>query len=105
MGGALVLVVQVVGVLPDVESEDGLEAVGYGIIGVGVLSDGQLAHLVGLEPDPAGAKEGGAFRFEVSFEGVEGAPLLDNLSKKRRFFAALRMTGIRSELTKIEVVI
>ena len=105
MGSTLVLIVKVVGVLPDVEGQYRSEAVGDGVIGVGVLNDGEGALCVSLEPDPAGAKEGGAFCLELSFEGVEGAPLLDNLSKKRRFFAALRMTGIRSELTKIEVVI
>jgi len=37
MGGAVVLVVQVVGVLPDVEGEEGSETMGYGVIGAGVL--------------------------------------------------------------------
>lgn len=60
MGSALVLVIQIIGVLPDVEGKEGAEAVGYGIIGVGVLGDAQLPCLVGLEPDPAGAEEGGA---------------------------------------------
>ena len=40
MSSALVLVVEVVSVLPDVEGEDGLEAVGYGVVGVAVLSNG-----------------------------------------------------------------
>ena len=37
--GTAVLVVQVIRVLPDVEGEDGLEAVRYGIVRVGVLPD------------------------------------------------------------------
>lgn len=76
MGGALVLVVEVVGVLPDVEGEEGFEVVSDGVVGVGVLGDGEGAFCIGLEPDPAGAKEGGAFGFELSFEGIYTPPLL-----------------------------
>ena len=47
MGGAAVLVVEVVGVLPDVEGEEGLEAFDYRIGGVGFLSDDEAAVLVG----------------------------------------------------------
>ena len=50
MSGTTVLVIQVVGVLPNVEGEDGLEAVGHGVIGVGVLGDGQFSFLIGLQP-------------------------------------------------------
>ena len=78
MGGAAVLVVQVVGVLPNVEGEDGLEAVGYRVVGVGVLGDGQSAGSVGLEPDPAGSEEAHAFCFKVGFESIDTPPLLDN---------------------------
>ncbi len=56
MGGAAVLVVQVVGVLPDVEGEEGLEAVGNGVVGAGVLGDAQLASGICLKPYPAGAE-------------------------------------------------
>ena len=84
MGSALVLVVEIVGVLPDVEGEEGLEAVGDGVVGVRVLGNGEFTRGIGLEPDPAGAKEGNALRFEVGFEGVERAPLFDNLHTKRR---------------------
>ena len=82
MGGAAVLVVEVVGVFPDVEGEDGFEAVGDGVVGVGVLGDGQFAVGVGLEPNPTGAEQAYAFGFEIGFEGVEGAPLLFNLLSK-----------------------
>ena len=39
MGGAAVLVVQVVGVLPDVEGQEGLEAAGYGVAGAWLLGN------------------------------------------------------------------
>ena len=55
--GAAILVVEVVGVFPDVEGEEGPEAVGDGVVGAGVLADGQGAGGIGLEPDPSG--EGG----------------------------------------------
>lgn len=39
MGRAAVLVVKVVGMLPDVEGQDGLEAMGNGVVRSGVLGD------------------------------------------------------------------
>ena len=72
------MVVQIVSVFPDVEGEDGFEAVGYRVVGVGVLGDGQGTRSVGLEPDPAGAEEAYALGFEVGFEGIDTPPLLDN---------------------------
>ena len=52
--GAAVLVVEVVGVFPDVEGEEGAEAVGDGVVGAGVLADGQGAGGIGLEPHQIG---------------------------------------------------
>ena len=92
--------------LPDVEGEEGAEAMGHGVVGVGVLGNGQLAFCVSLEPDPAGTEEGNAFCFKLSFVGVNTSPLLDNLGQKRRFFrffAALRMT--RRKLSKVQVMV
>lgn len=64
--------------LPDVEGEDGLKAVSDGIISVGVLGNGEFAGGIGLEPDPAGAKEGNALGFKLSFEGIHTSPLPHN---------------------------
>ena len=75
MGGAAVLVVKVVGVLPDVECEDGLEAAGDGVAGAGFLGDGQCAVGGAGKPNPAAAEEAGAFSLELRLEGSEGAPL------------------------------
>ena len=63
--GAAVLVVEVVGVFPDVEGEEGAEAMGDGVVGAGVLADGQGAGGIGLEPDPAGAEEADALGDEL----------------------------------------
>ena len=68
MSSAAVLVVEVVGVFPDVEGEEGAEMPGLaghdagdGVAGVGLLGDDEGAIGIGGEPDPAGAEEGGAF--------------------------------------------
>ena len=75
MGGAAVLVVQVVGVLPDVEGQERGKATGDGIGGAGLLGDDEGAVGGGREPDPPGAEKAHASGFEGRFEGVEGAPL------------------------------
>ena len=79
MGGAAVLVVEVVGVFPDVEGKEGLEALGDRVVRAGLLGDDEGAVEGCGEPDPAGAEEGDAFGDEVGLEGVEGAPLLLDL--------------------------
>ena len=71
--------------LPDIEGQNRLEAVSDGVVGVGVLADGELAFRVRLEPDPAGTEEANTFRFKFRLEGVEGAPLLGDLLSERRF--------------------
>ena len=68
--GAAVLVVEVVGVFPDVEGQEGLEPMGGGVVGAGVLADGQGAIGIGLEPHPAGAEEGGAGGDEGGLEAA-----------------------------------
>ena len=112
---------------PNVKSENGAEAVGDGIIGAGVLADGQCSGSICLEPDPAGAKKGGTFLDEVGFKGVEGPPLFKDLGGKGRFLdsgcafarndsrgafasnaigsAFARNGPSRSELVKVEIVI
>ena len=109
MGGAAILVIQIVCVFPDVEGEEGVEAFGDGVVGAGFLGDDQSTVFLCGEPYPAAAEEGDAFGFELGFEGVEGAPLLLDLSGKRsRVFAsdegfAARARG--TELGEIEVVV
>ena len=60
MGGAAVLVVEVVSMLPDVEGEEGLEMPGRAghdagdrVVCIGLLSDDKAAIGVCGEPDPA----------------------------------------------------
>ncbi len=114
--GAAVLVVEVVGVFPDVEGEEGAEAVGDGVVGAGVLADGQGVGGIGLEPDPAGAEEADALGDELFPEGFEGAPLGFDLGLQgagragragRPFdcFDKLSRWARRTELGEVEVVV
>ena len=114
MCGAAVLVVEVVGVLPDVEGEEGAEMPGLaghdagdGVVGVGLLGDDEGAIGIGGEPDPAGAEEGCALLLELGLKGVEGAPLLDNLLAKRRSRVKGRcpVGAGHNELREVQVVI
>ena len=103
VGGAAVLVVEVVGVLPDVEGEEGLEAAGYGVAGIGLLGDDEGAVGIGGEPDPAGAEEADAFGYELVLEGFEAAPLLYNLLAKRALGSKRPSAG--TELREVHLVV
>ena len=104
---------------PDVEGQEGLEPMGGGVVGAGVLADGQGAIGIGLEPYPAGAEEGGAGGDEGGLEGGEGAPLADDLGLEGRFRVKPGMRGPgrpfdklrdrplsrRTELRKVQIMI
>ena len=118
MGGAAVLVVEVVGVFPDVEGEEGVEAFGDGVVGAGFLGDDQSTVFLCGEPYPAAAEEARAFGFELGLECLRTPPLLSYLLRQRglrvkpamrsRVFArdegfAARARG--AELGEVEVVV
>ena len=105
MGGAAVLVVKVVGVLPDVEGEDWLEAAGDGVAGAGLLGDDEATVTGGRKPYPAAAEEAGAFGFKVGLEGFEGAPLAFYLGDQILRFAQNDIITSSLELREIQVVI
>jgi hypothetical protein len=74
--GLAVLVLQVVGVLPGVDAEEGLEVAGDGVL-VGARDEAQGAgRLVLDEPGPTGALDAGEGRVGLLLEGVEGAEVL-----------------------------
>ena len=100
-----ILVIQVIRMLPDIESQDRLEAAGDGVAGVGFLGDDEGATGGRGEPDPAGAEEADALGDEVGFEGVDAAPLFFDLlfELTRRPFDGLR--DRRLELREIQVVV
>ena len=76
--GAAVVVLEVVGVLPDVVAEDGVEAVGEGGVLVGLGDDFELAALVDEEA-PAGAELLGGGFVEELLEVGEAAEVLGDL--------------------------
>src|SRR5579863_1988657 len=73
--GAAVLIFEVVGVLPDVKTEEGFAAVHDGIVLIGAGLDGEFA-VAEQEPGPAGAEALGGgvvkFRFEVGERAESG---------------------------------
>ena len=97
--------------LPNIKRQQWLQPLGDRIIRAGLLGDDEGAVGGGGEPDPAGAEEGDALGDEVGFEGVEGAPLLLDLSEEFRFldpgFACARndRSITRPELREIQVMI
>ena len=92
--------------LPDIEGENRLKAAGDGVAGVGFLGDHEGAAGGGGEPDPSRAEEADTFGDEISLEGVDGAPLLDNLLVESRFLRRLCRLGMtRTELREVHVMV
>ncbi len=79
VGGALVLVVKIIGMFPDIEAEDGRAAAAAEVgahervVLVGGGADGEGAIGFFAEPCPAGTETGRAGFGEGFFEGIEGA--------------------------------
>ena len=90
--------------LPDVEGEDGGQASEDGVGGAGLLSDGERAVRRRREPYPAGAEEPSALGDEVVLEGVEGAPLLQDLREERAGRTLGACPG-RAELREVQIVV
>ena len=100
---AAILVVEVVGVFPHVDAENGLQTVANGVTGIGFLRDDEFAFVVTGEPNPSAAEEGGTFFLEFFFEGLEGTELcVDGFGEMAYGFAVLLRSG---ELREIEVVV
>ena len=70
---ATVLVVEVVGVLPDIQAKDWFVSEHDGGVLVGGGADMEFAFGVEAEPRPAGAEAGGGLVGELFFEALEGA--------------------------------
>src|SRR5690606_29659801 len=92
--GPAVLVLQVVSVLPDVETQKRRVALHDGAVLVGCAVDGQLAVFLQHEPRPAGAEAPGRSRRKLLFKLVETAEgLVDRLGD----FAGRRAAAVRAQ--------
>ena len=88
--------------LPDIEGQYRLKPTGDGVAGIGFQGDDEGAAGSRGEPDPAGAEEADALGDEVGLEGLEGAPLLLDLSGQR---SVRKRRATRAELREIQVVV
>ena len=100
---AAVAVINIVGVLPDVEGQEGLEALAHRVAGIRLLGDHQFAFRVGGEPHPAAAEEACALRHEFLLEGVEPAEIA--VDRRGEFAGGGVVRARRAELREIEVVV
>jgi len=75
--GSGVAVVDVVGVLPDVNGQEGIVAIGQGISGIGGIENGDFLALLG-EPGPSWAEIGKGLGWKLFDEVVDAAPFADN---------------------------
>ena len=96
-----VLVVKIIGVLPDVEGQQGLQAFGHGVASVGFLGNHQGTVSLSGEPYPTAAEETDALGFELGLEGVETPPLLLNLCLN----LPRRLGRLGRELREVEVMV
>jgi hypothetical protein len=77
VGSAGIAVVDVVGVLPDIDGQQRVVSVGEGVAGVGGIEDGNLLSLLG-EPGPSRPEVAQRLRRELLDEVVDAAPLADD---------------------------
>ena len=73
IGRALVLVLQIVGMLPDIDTDDRGLAIAQRAVLVRGAQHFQLATAVDDEPRPTGTEAGGASRVNLFFQAVETA--------------------------------
>ena len=103
MVGTTILVIQIVGMLPYVEGEQGREARTEWIAAVGFLRDVQFAILVGREPGPSRAEEAGGGCCKFFLEVVEAAEVAaDGVGQGTFRFVTGRRGG---ELEEVERVV
>ena len=75
MGGTTVLVVQVVGVFPNVKSKKWFQTFCQRISGILLLGDKEFTALIGREPHPAAPEKPHAFSLKLRLEVFHAVPL------------------------------
>ena len=98
-----ILVIKIIGVLPDIEGKERNQALFHGVVRTCLLGDLQHTIRTGRQPHPAAAEKPRSLGLELLLESFEAAPLLFNLGSEvsRRSVVRLR----RLELREIEVVV
>lgn len=69
--GTAILIVEIVGVLPDIDSEEGHTATSDGRTGIRGLLDVDITSLIGREPEPARAEDLTTRLLKVRLEGIK----------------------------------
>ena len=77
VGGSGVAVVNIVGVFPDINGQEGLVAVGEGVSSVGSIEDGDISTLFG-KPGPPRPEVAQSLRREVLDKVINAPPLALN---------------------------
>ena len=100
MGGTTVLVVQVVGVFPNVKSKKWFQTFCQRISGILLLGDKEFTALIGREPHPAAPEKPHALCLKLRLEVFYAAPLPPDLTKEIavRCFTSATPTIVRSGL-------
>ncbi len=72
-----ILIFEVVGVFPEIKTDDGGEILGERIILIRSGNNFEVILGIGDEPGPARTEENGSFGSELLFKIVDGAKMLD----------------------------
>ena len=104
MSSATVLIVQVIGMLPDVEGQQRLQTLHHRIRRPWLLRDYQVAISISRQPYPARAEQSYALSLKLSFESLHTTPLLLYLCSKCSLRTLSGLTD-RFKLQKIQLVV
>ena len=98
-----VLIVEVVGMFPYVDAENGLQSVANGVACIGFLCNHEFPFAVTGKPYPTATEKTGAFLLELLLEGFERAKLcIDGFGQLAHGLAIFLRSG---ELREVEIVV
>ena len=98
--GAFVLIIQVVGMLPNVEAQQRGQSCAYGIASVRFFGDVQLAVLINRQPCPARTEQSDCCRVEFLLEILETAEVA--FDGFRQFPGRFALRRFRCELQEVQ---
>ena len=98
-----VLVIKIIGMLPNIESQEQFQALFHGVVRTCLLGDLQHAIRTGRQPHPAAAEKARSLGLELLLKSLKAAPLLHNPGCELAFGF---VGGIgRLELREVKVVV